>query len=312
MKKIVIYHDYVPILGGVETAIYNLLSELNRKGYETMLVYNNVQSYKSLFNYAKVSTVRRLQVSDEIECDVLILGSNHIIPEQVKPKKIIQWVHSDYDKAGQKLVNKGKVDDYVAVSKWSGEILKKNEGLGYTVIYNLLNSEFGTDTTPRLKLVTNSRVSGEKGFERMLVLAKALKSKGVKFKWVVYGDNAFRPDYYAEWVGKFKEIEEVQFVGYKTDITVGLEEAQYLCQLSDFEGCPLSILEALKLNIPCIVTNWGGVDELIKDGKNGYILPMETKSYARYVDKIVNKIPKFVHKPLSTIDDWIKVIEKKK
>lgn len=312
MKKIVIYHDYVPILGGVETAIYNLLSELNRGGYETMLVYNNVQSYKSLFNYAKVSTVRKLQAKDEIECDVLILGSNHIIPAQVKPKKIIQWVHSDYDKAGQKLVNKGKVDGYVAVSEWAGEVLKKNEGVDYVVIHNLVDSEFGIDTAPRLKLVTNSRVSGEKGFERMLVLAKALKDKGVKFKWVVYGDNAFRPDYYAEWVGKFKEIEEVQFVGYKTDITVGLEEAQYLIQLSDFEGCPLSILEALKLNIPCIVTNWGGADELIKDGKNGYILPMETKNYGRYVDKIVNKIPKFVHKPLSTIDDWIKVIEKKK
>jgi glycosyltransferase involved in cell wall biosynthesis len=60
---------------------------------------------------------------------------------------------------------------------------------------------------------------------------------------------------------------------------------------------------------PCIVTNWGGVDELIQDGVNGYIVPMQVDKYSGYVEKIVNEIPKFKHKPLSTIDDWIKIIE---
>ena len=65
------------------------------------------------------------------------------------------------------------------------------------------------------------------------------------------------------------------------------------------------------MEVPCIVTNWGGVDELITDGENGYILPMETNNYGEYVDKIVNNIPKFKYKPLSSVNDWIKLIEQK-
>jgi glycosyltransferase involved in cell wall biosynthesis len=63
------------------------------------------------------------------------------------------------------------------------------------------------------------------------------------------------------------------------------------------------------MQVPCIVTNWGGADEIIKDGKNGYILPMEVEAYPQYVDKIVDKIPKVEYRDLSTVKDWVKLIE---
>lgn len=143
----------------------------------------------------------------------------------------------------------------------------------------------------------------------MLVFAKKLKEKGVRFVWLVCGDNSWNPRYFEETRNKFKDIEEVYFVGYKKDITVGLEMADYLVQLSDFEGCPLSILEALKMGVPCIVTGWGGVNELVKEGENGYILDMQLSDLDKKLDLIVNKIPKFEYKPLSSVDDWIKIIQ---
>jgi glycosyltransferase involved in cell wall biosynthesis len=143
----------------------------------------------------------------------------------------------------------------------------------------------------------------------MLALAKLLKEDNVNFIWTVYGDNSHYPNEYQDWINKFKDIEEVYFVGYKSDITPALQEADYLVQLSDWEGCPYAVLEALKLEKPCIVTSWGGVDELIQDGKNGYILPMEADTYGKYIKKIVKNIPEFKYKPLSTIDDWIKIID---
>ena len=90
-----------------------------------------------------------------------------------------------------------------------------------------------------------------------------------------------------------------------------MTDCDYLCQLSNFEGCPYSILEALKLGIPCIVTNWGGVEELISDGKDGYILPMETEKYIDYIDKIVNDIPKVEPKELSNIEQWVELLWKR-
>jgi glycosyltransferase involved in cell wall biosynthesis len=130
----------------------------------------------------------------------------------------------------------------------------------------------------------------------------------VRFVWLVCGDNSWNPKYFEETKNKFRDIEEVYFVGYKKDITIGLGMADYLVQLSDFEGCPLSIFEALKMGVPCIVTGWGGVNELVQDGVNGYILDMQLSDLDKKLDLIVNKIPKFEYKPLSSVEDWTDLI----
>lgn len=308
MKKIVIYHNYIPKVGGIESAVYNLASSLDKKGYEVNILYNSAESADSLFRYAEVSNVFRI-MDEEVECDICLIASNHDIPRQIKAKRYFQWVHSDYDKYKLKLKNKGKVE-YIAVSKHCAKVIMKRENIDCKVIYNLIADNFGKDKRRVLRLVTNSRVSPEKGFGRMLELAKVLKEKGVRFSWVIYGDNSHFPKEYWGWIDKFRPIEEIQWVGYKEDVSIGLTNADYLVQLSDFEGCPLAILEALKMEVPCIVTNWGGVEELITDGENGYILPMDTKLYSGYVDKIVNKIPKFKYEAKSEVEDWIKIIDK--
>ena len=130
----------------------------------------------------------------------------------------------------------------------------------------------------------------------------------MRFVWLVCGDNSWNPKYFEETKNKFRDIEEVYFVGYKKDITIGLGMADYLVQLSDFEGCPLSIFEALKMGVPCIVTGWGGVNELVQDGVNGYILDMQLSDLDKKLDLIVNKIPKFEYKPLSSVEDWTDLI----
>ncbi len=308
-KKFLIYHKYIPKVGGIESAIYNLGKQLDLAGYDVTIAYDSAESWESIFHYAEVGRV--VKTSDtKISADICLIASNHDIPPCIEAKKFFQWVHSDYDKYKLDLKNRGKVR-YVAVSKHCADVIKRKENIDCEVIYNIIDSDFGTDKRRVLRLVTNSRVSPEKGFGRMLELAKLLKERGVRFVWTIYGDNSHFPKEYYDWIEKFRDIEEVHWVGFKRDIAIGLEDADYLVQLSDWEGCPYSVLEALKMEVPCIVTNWGGVDELITDGENGYILPMETNNYGEYVDKIVNNIPKFKYKPLSSVNDWIKLIEQK-
>ena len=306
-QSIIIYHNYIPKVGGIESAIYNLAKLLDLNGYKVTICFTSCESYQSLFHYAEAGDVVRIVPDREVEADVCLIASNHDIPKQIKAKRFLQWVHSDYEKYKLKLKNVGKVE-YIAVSNHASKVIKKLEGVESQVIYNLLEPDFGADKRRVLRLVTNSRVSPEKGFGRMLYLAQKLKDAGVRFVWTVYGDNSHYPNEYYGWVTKFRTIEEVQWVGYKSDVTIGLTNADYLVQLSDWEGCPYSVLEALKMGVPCLVTNWGGVDELIQDGKNGYILPMDLKEVD--IDKIVNKIPKFEPMQYSSIDDWIKLLEK--
>jgi len=55
------------------------------------------------------------------------------------------------------------------------------------------------------------------------------------------------------------------------------------------------------------VSDWGGVEELIQDGVNGYVLRKDLEDVD--VDKIFNNIPRgFDTKPKSTIEEWYKLI----
>ncbi len=306
-KSFVIYHKYIPKVGGIESAVYNLGKKLDKEGYKVTIVFDGVESSESLYKYAEVGDVVKLTADTKINTNICLIASNHDIPLQITANKFFQWVHSDYDKYKLDLKNKGKVQ-YVAVSKHCKKVIERREDIKAEVIYNLLDDDFGTDKRRVLRLVSNTRVSPEKGFGRMYEFASMLKERGIRFVWVIYGDNSYIVKEYNDWINTFRPIEEVQFVGFKRNIEIGLTNCDYLVQLSNFEGCPYSVLEAQKLGIPCIVTKWGGVEELITDGENGYILPMDMKLNDKVIDNIINNIPIFEPREYSSIQDWIKLI----
>lgn len=311
----VIYPNYLPKVGGIETAVYELAKLLDKKKYFVSIAYNSCESEEAMKKYGQVANL--IKLTDEmVSCDVCLLASNHLEPPQIKAKVFMQWVHSDYERYNNlQLVDNPNVKQYVAVSKHVAKICKKMFGIKCAVIYNLLDPDFGKGLDKPIRFVTNSRLSPEKGFHtkdgdsRMLKFAKLLKKSGVNFTWTICGDNTHMPNEQQDIIDSFKGIDNVNFVGYKADILPTLVGADYLVQLSDFEGCPYSILEALQVGIPCIATNWNGVEELIQDGVNGYIVNQDMKNID--IKKILTKIPRgFDTKPKSTIQEWDKLIAK--
>jgi glycosyltransferase involved in cell wall biosynthesis len=141
----------------------------------------------------------------------------------------------------------------------------------------------------------------------MLKFARLLKKSGRNFTWTICGDNSHMREEEKNIIERFKEVEEVHFVGYKKDVLPSLVGADYFVLLSDWEGCPYGVLESLQCGVPCIVSDWGGVEELIQDGVNGYVLRKDLEDVD--VDKIFNNIPRgFDTKPKSTIEEWYKLI----
>jgi len=70
----------------------------------------------------------------------------------------------------------------------------------------------------------------------------------------------------------------VIFSGYMTEEM--LKEAYGTCDLfvlpSVWEVLPIAILEAMSSSKPVVCTNAGGNAELVRDGYNGYVVPMRS------------------------------------
>ena len=64
---------------------------------------------------------------------------------------------------------------------------------------------------------------------------------------------------------------------------------------------PYTIQESLQYQVPCIVTDIGGCTELIKDGVNGYVVPLDMNFDIR---KILN-IPKCEEYENHALEKWL-------
>ena len=80
----------------------------------------------------------------------------------------------------------------------------------------------------------------------------------------------------------------VRFVGYQSDVTPFYREADVYMQLSRFENCPLSVIDALHFSMPVIATKVGGLPELVKDPYNGFLVNQRLMSVNLALRSLIN------------------------
>lgn len=91
---------------------------------------------------------------------------------------------------------------------------------------------------------------------------------------VIIGDGEERPRLEAEAVAR-GVASRVSFVGRLPQANVAsyLKAARVLCLPSHNEGLPNVVVEALASGVPTVVTDVGGLAEIVQDGVNGYLVP---------------------------------------
>lgn len=67
--------------------------------------------------------------------------------------------------------------------------------------------------------------------------------------------------------------ERVAFLGNRSDVPALLARAHVFALTSNWEGFPLSILEAMRSGLPVVVTDVGGAGEAVRDGETGFLVP---------------------------------------
>jgi glycosyltransferase involved in cell wall biosynthesis len=67
--------------------------------------------------------------------------------------------------------------------------------------------------------------------------------------------------------------DRVRFLGQRRDVDQILAQAQVSLLVSNWEGFPLSILEAMRAGLPVVASSVGGISESVLDQETGYLVP---------------------------------------
>lgn len=304
--KLILYHNNLLKFGGVDTFVYNFVKKMN-KYFDILFLYTTADK-NNLERIKKYVKTEQYSKDKKYICDICICASAWgQYPDSViaKSGRYIQMVHADYERAKEVgfYYNKWqKTTEHIGVSDYVCKVFKQlypKENI--TRIYNILDEV--QETKPILKLISATRVSKEKGYERMLKFAQELKKANIRFRWIIFTDlNLYNQ--------KPFDLEEIVYMKPSHDFFDYIKEADYGVQLSDTEGYSYFINECLQYGTPVICTNFPSAYESVENEKNGYILDMNLSNLD--INKIINNIPKnFLYKEKCSEKDWIALINKK-
>ncbi len=140
-----------------------------------------------------------------------------------------------------------------------------------TVDRATVRARLGLPTAARLVL-TVGRLDEQKGHRTLLGAAPTVLrgAPDVRFLWVGRGplEDELRAHLRA------RDLEErVQVLGRRDDVPDVLAAADLFVLPSRFEGLPLAALEAMRAGLPVVGTRVCGIDEVVRDGQTGRLVP---------------------------------------
>lgn len=292
----ILYVRDITALGGVETWAYEIAKKYHN--LDLAVVVKTID-FHQLQRLSKLVPVYK-HTNQKIECDVAVTNyDTSIIPYINAKVGIYSAVHADYENPAYncKYPTHPKIKEYICITKHIAESWGRITGnKNLRLCYNPLSIE---EYKRPIVLLSATRLSKEKGKNRMQQFATALDNAGVKYVWLVFTDDT-----------DAIKSPNVVFLPSRLDIGRWFEIADYVVQLSDTEACSYTIAESLFRNIPIIATPLPYLDEIgVEDGKNAYIMEFDCSNLNDIVKKITN-VPKFNFKKWE--DDYGNIFTDKK
>lgn len=162
----------------------------------------------------------------------------------------------------------------------------RDTGMVYTIYNSASISKINTNpgSNAVLRAAITCSITEKKGMDIFLDYIE--KKNDLPFLFQIYGDGSFMP--------KLKEsikenrIKNVIINGQVPEPWRQYAEIDILILLSKSESLPMSIIEALGCGLPVLSTDVGAVNEMIKDGYNGFLIQPNVESFYKGLCTVYN------------------------
>lgn len=308
-----IYKDYkVTLVYGQGNDLIKWIENFNITTICIPELVREIDFHKDVVALKKLYQIIKTHKFDIVHCHSAKAGAlGRLAAKLARVKKIIYTVHG-WGSSANLFQSKLKTfilliveyilsyycTDIICVSK-SDYLFAKKLGIStkkLDVIYNgILIEEYSENLSLKNELNikrnefvvgTVARVTYPKDWKNTLKVAQYLKNKNqnIKFLWVGDGDDFNRFSYY---IFKMNLNDIFIPLGNRNDISNILSNLDLFMLLTNWEGLPISIIEALHKSLPIIATDVGGNKELVFENKNGYLIK-NNKDIEYIANRIMN------------------------
>ena len=285
-----IYMPNLNIIGGTEQFVYELAKKYYM--YDIAVIYRqgHENQIKRLKQFVRVIHYE----GQKFKCKKLFCNYATDICKDVEAEEYIQVIHAMYKTNGLRPVNEPKITRYLAVSDTAKKEYKELTDKELEVCRNPLTFTEEDKQKPIL-LISATRLTKEKGKDRMIKLANMLDKAGIKWIWLIFTNDT-----------SVIEHPNIAYMKPRLDIRPYLQLATYGVQLSDCEGDCYFTRECEALGIPLLVTPIPSFEEQgLVDGKNCYYLPFNME--IDNIERITN-VP--TYKGYIGEDHWEDILDK--
>ena len=245
-------------------------------------------------------------ISDtQYDLAVSFLTPHYFVPEKVKAKKKIAWIHTDYAVVAVDRASQLKMwDAFDAIASISEQVtdsflkvfpeLEKKIRLipnimpmGY--MRSLTEAFSASQEMPEdgsIRLLSVGRFCRAKNFDNVPDICRRLRETGLDVKWYLMGfggDEAL----IRRKIADAGMQEHVVVLGKKENPYHYIAACDLYVQPSRYEGKCVSVIEAQILHKPVVITNYATSPSQLKDGYDGIIVPMDNEGCAAGIAAVI-------------------------
>ena len=237
----VFYVSNFNVIGGTETYIYELTRKY--KDIDITIIYKTGH-WKQIERIAKNVRIVKYH-GGKIKCKKFFCNYEIDIIDNVEADEYVEVIHAMYKTNRLTPHVHEKITDYFAVSEIAAEEWEELTGIKPKVVRNPLQV-LDEEKKPVLFLVSATRLTYEKGKDRMEKLGRMLNNKEIEYLWLVFTNDT-------------NVIENPNIVYMKPRLNVrqylnSIKGNVYGVQLSDCEGDCYFTRECEALGIPLLIT----------------------------------------------------------
>ncbi len=299
--------------GGIAAYQSNIINFLSKKNYHTLLIDKNSNQthnyikYKKnhrlifsdvLKNFFKVFKILKNIKNEKIKENIFIISNTVIfsiyfpvIKIFFKKPKIFLIHHSHIYDLNFKQIFFGFISSILCLmtfrtlfvskftKRWWNLYFPLTKLSNQTVIYNFIHlpKKIKFKKTNFLNIGFVGRLENEKGLNTFINTAKNINHPYIKFS--IFGDGSIKIDK--------KKVKKIKIYKWTKKEKI-YKKIDLLFVTSKIENCPLNVLEAKSYGIPTVTISKGGIEEIIENNKDGFLLNIKT-NYNK-IEKIFIKI----------------------